>query len=73
MATEVITNVTPVSTATYAAPAGVRLEVEDEIRGTYNILFYGKDSLRLGLDLLRAYLAHCRLWLREKFTPFSSR
>lgn len=57
---------------TYAAVPGVRLEITDNVRGTYNIYFGGTHSLGLGLDLILAYFAHCALWLRNKIYPFDS-
>ena len=51
----------------------VRIEAHDLVKGNFFIVLQGNDSLRLGVDLIRAYFAHCFYWFREKFTPFSSK
>lgn len=67
-------NTMPTGTATYATSYSVRLELTDDKRDICtNSVFFGNDSLKLGVDLIRAYFAHCFYWLREKITPFSSK
>ena len=68
-----MTHIIPISMTTYAAPEGVRLELVDKVRGTYGCILFGNDSLKLAGDLIRGYIAHCFMWLREKINPFSSK
>lgn len=71
---EVMTHIVPVRTRTFAAAEGVRLELDDDIRGgTYGVILLSNDSLLIGLDLIKTYFIHCFLWIREKINPFSSK
>lgn len=70
---EVMTHIVPIRTRTFAAPEGVRLELDDDTRGTYGVIMISNDSLLIGLDLIKTYFIHCFLWIREKINPFSSK
>lgn len=54
---------------TYSASGGVRLELVDDIRGKYHVLFFGKEALVLGLSLIAAYFAHCAFWWKDIIIP----
>lgn len=69
MARQWVTNIIYSNVTTYAAPFGVRLELDDDIRGTYNVILYGRESLQVGIALIRTYLAHCVFWWREQIFP----